>query len=1543
MFVSWAGVVGAAANLPFEFRAGDRVMLLGDTFLELEGSRGFIEHRITAAHPGLALTFRNLSWSADLPTGESRASFDWHRGDVHFRTNLLGQIQAVKPTVALIGYGMAASFGGPSGLAKFESDLDLLIEGIQAQSKPAGVRLVLLSPIRHEDLGAPLPPPGPHNQDLKAYAHAVGRVATKRGARFVDLFTATATGGLYTDNGIHPSAEGHRKLAEVIAGALGLDNTSAHLEVQAGFEGTMSPKGAQISTVKRSNGKLEFQARLERLPAPAAGDDPGGFVFLKTPGLTSGDFSVTMDGEVIFGGDQNLLQQGVMLGSGPLWHQSEQLLQVILKKNELFFHRWRPQNSTYLFLFRKHEQGRNAAEIPQFDPLIEEEEKRIAELRIPKEHTFGVSRSASPGDRPKPELRPGKTSKPRPQPAQPQAHPSFTVAEGLEVRLFAENPLLYKPIHMNFDEKGRLFVASSSVYPQIKPGQEAEDSIVMLEDTDGDGVADRASNFAEGLLTPTGVAAGNGGIYVGQSTELLHLKDTDGDGRADVRKTVLSGFGTEDTHHIIHTLHWGMDGLLYMNQSIYIHTHTETPNGVVRLNSGGILNLRPSTLEMGVYMKGLVNTWGHQFDLYGQSFATDGAGIEGINYIVPQAMYLTYAGARRILGSVSPGNYPKFCGFEILHSPLFPDDWQGSMITCDFRAHRIVRFSSQEQGSAYATQEMPEIVRTQSAEFRPIDVKMGPDGALYIADWSNPIIQHGEVDFRDPRRDKEHGRIWRVAPKSSPAMPKRDLSAASSEELLGLLLGASSFHREKARRVLVERGPSVLPAVGDWIRRQSDERALLEGLWLHQGLDHVDVGLLERLLEARDGRVRAGAVRVLSAWKHRIHPGLAAQGEERAFRFKPASTLSAAELSRPLELLARRIKDSHPRVRLETLRALAKLPSARSAELALSAMDMPLDKHLEYALWLTVNDLADPWLKALKSGEWKSEGREKQLEFGLNAIEPRAAGQVIAEILEKQPLARDGSGSLIEIVGQSGGRAELAKLFDQVIAGGFSDAALTRSLQALAQAARLRKALPNGDLARIETLLQHPSPSVAEAAIRLSGAWKRHSPRFAELAQKAAGGQLAATTEAALIEALREMGGKSGVETLLPLTATAVPAASRHAAIGALAAINLSAAIPPAIQSILSIQTEEEGHRLMRSLLSIQGGAGALTKALPKSGIPVPAAKGGLRAARESGRSEPDLVLALTRGADLSEGEASLSDAELKHLAVEAASKGDPARGEMIYRRSQLACVSCHAIGGAGGKVGPDMTSIGASAPMDYLIESLWFPNRKVKEGYHSLIIDTKDGQELSGILVSESPEQLVLRNTLGGEFAVAKNNIDRRATGGSLMPAGLIDGLSAQERLDLFRFLSELGRPGPYDASQGSVARAWKIRPGTHQDEQFGMEKVLSLPLNAEGWIPVFSLVDGRLPAQEMDPAKSVFKYLGLTSVYVATKVQTALAGPLRLTLEGVGDASIWINGKPAGGGREALLEVGAGVHTVLVRLDPKAFPQHLRVQATNGTFVNP
>ncbi|MFK7849838.1 MAG: PVC-type heme-binding CxxCH protein [Akkermansiaceae bacterium] len=466
----------------------------------------------------------------------------------------------------------------------------------------------------------------------------------------------------------------------------------------------------------------------------------------------------------------------------------ELLRQAILAKSDAFFHRFRPANSTYLFGFRKREQGRNAVEMTDWDKLVSAGDKRILAIKMGELSTW--------------ETPPPPTVEPDPEPPTP----SFTLPEGYQIDLWAEDPLVRKPLAIDWDGAGRLWTASTPIYPQIRPGASPEDKIYILSDNNGDGRADKSIIFADDLLIPTGMTPARtdpgeaaSACYVGASTELLFLEDTDGDGKSDTQRIVFSGFGTEDTHHNIHTLRWGPDGKLYFNQSIYTHSHMETPWGLIRLNSGGVFAYDPESERVEVFSKGLWNAWGHAWNLKGDSFLSDGAGSSGLAWAFPGAVFNPFENSKRQMPTVSPGRYPKYAGLEFIDSKMFPADWQGTAITCDFRAHRIVRFAIEDldqatpRKSGYITRELEPLIVTKDVAFRPIDLKTGPDGAIYVADWTNPIINHGEVDFRDPRRDHSNGRIWRISRTDAPAekwtpspiklarsnQPKKDVASES--------------------------------------------------------------------------------------------------------------------------------------------------------------------------------------------------------------------------------------------------------------------------------------------------------------------------------------------------------------------------------------------------------------------------------------------------------------------------------------------------------------------------------------------------------------------------------------------------------------------------------------------------------------------------------------------------------------------------------------------------------------------------------------------
>jgi hypothetical protein len=240
---------------------------------------------------------------------------------------------------------------------------------------------------------------------------------------------------------------------------------------------------------------------------------------------------------------------------------------------------------------------------------------------------------------------------------------------------------------------------------------------------------------------------------------------------------------------------------------------------------------------------------------------------------------------------------------------------------------------------------------------------------------------------------------------------------------------------------------------------------------MYQAFNHAEPARLRELLAAKDARVRAAAVRALPA-----------DGE-----------------IGPLEQL---VADTHPRVRLEAVRALGTRRSARAAELALSVLERPMDNFLDYALWLTINELAEPWLAAVKSGAWRIAGREKQLEFGLKAVEPALASEVLGQLVGRQGVARDGSGPWLEVIASAGGPPELRLIFDLLRNGEFTPAAARRAISALGEAGRLRTVKPTGDLATLDVLLRSSDAGIKTSAIQLAGIWKLTSlvPRLVELA-----------------------------------------------------------------------------------------------------------------------------------------------------------------------------------------------------------------------------------------------------------------------------------------------------------------------------------------------------------------------------------------------------------------------------------------------------------
>ena len=554
----------------------------------------------------------------------------------------------------------------------------------------------------------------------------------------------------------------------------------------------------------------------------------------------------------------------------------------------------------------------------------------------------------------------------------------LTVPPGYKIELFASETEfvdLANPVQMSFDNKGRLWVATMPSYPHYKPGDsKPNDKLIILEDTDADGKADKQIIFAEGLHLPVGFEFAPEGVYVSQGTNLVLLTDTDGDDKADKKEIILSGFDDHDTHHAHSAYAADPSGAIYMGEGVFLHTNVETSYGTVRATNGGFYRYAPQRhhLERTAQLA-IPNPWGIAFDDWGQNFFAETSGPD-VRWMMPGSIKPRYGvSTHKSFNLIEEKHRVRpTSGLEFVSSRHFPDEVQGDLLinnTIGFLGMK--EHVMEDDSTGYKSHHRVDLVQSTDRNFRPVDMEFAPDGSLYLIDWHNILIGHMQHNARDPLRDHVHGRVYRITYPSRSLVTPAKVAGATISELLDNLKLPEFRTRYRTRRELRAHDASeVIPQLKSWVAKLNieDERYehhVLEALWVTWGLDKVDEQLLHQVLQSKDYRARAAAVRVLRYSGHQIK-------------------------NQP-ELLMKAAQDNEGRVRLEALVAASWLDKEIGLPIVEEAGKHPMDKWIIDAYATAVAHLNGMSLKEKKDEEVKTHltGKDRELFISGKAIYAR--------------------------------------------------------------------------------------------------------------------------------------------------------------------------------------------------------------------------------------------------------------------------------------------------------------------------------------------------------------------------------------------------------------------------------------------------------------------------------------------------------------------------------------------------------------------------
>ena len=957
-----------------------------------------------------------------------------------------------------------------------------------------------------------------------------------------------------------------------------------------------------------------------------------------------------------------------------------------------------------------------------------------------------------------------------------EAIKAMTVPEGFTVELVAGEPDVVNPVAMTFDEKGRAWITESLEYPRKDAGK-GRDRVKILEDTDGDGKADKFTVFADGLNIPSGIAVGHGGVWVANSPDILFYPDADRDGKPDgPPQVIVTGFGRDDTHELPNSLTWGPDGWLYGWNGVFNQSRIQY-RGQTHEFTCAIWRINPKTRDFEVWCQGTSNPWGIAFNDDGDAFASA--------CVIDHFWHLTESGYYQRQG----GPYPPFtwalpsivdfkhqkaayCGVHYFDSPAYPAKYRDKFYMGNIHANGINVDSVVKAGATYKAINQADFLSANDAWFMPVVQKTGPDGSLYILDWYDRYHCYQDAN-RDPAGiDRLKGRLYRVRYKDTPRRANFDLGKSSDEELIALLGSANVYDRDIAQRLLSERGEKVQPklfAVTSDAAKPRKQR--LHALWAMIGAGPIELVPHRALLASDDATIRAFAVRAAGNMK----------------TVDPAVSGAVKKLA----------SDPDPAVRLQVAIAAKKIEGVDPMPVLLEVLSRAGDDRITPAIvWQNLQPMLENG--AIAFVETSERYRDSK---AVISIYPR----VIDRFLSRR------SGDATPVV------ALLVRLMD---------AAKMEPTPAAAQAlASLAAKVQNGEIDG------HRSSQLREALV----------PRFGKMIGVTVNSVKDADTEMAKIFLAATWKEPIALDALNTAMRTGdffegfwLDAQAALIAAGDLRVIDASSAIlatpkrgsadfrgkmlaalgrlddPKVATVVLAAYSQldpETRPKAIELLTQRPTWTRALIDAVAAKTIPASAVN--VNQIRKLQATKDPALAALVKKTfgTVREGRSPERDQVIaRYRDLVRKTPGDAVAGQRAFAK---VCAQCHKIYGEGQEVGPDITSNGRN-DFDQLLSNIFDPSLVIGSGYQATTVATADGRVLTGLLAEDSPQRIVLKIQGGKQEIIPRTQVEEIKTSAlSLMPEDIEKQLTHQEWADLLDFLT-LDKP-PGDSSGKRLPGAGK------------------------------------------------------------------------------------------------------------------------------------